>query len=181
MEEAAAELKAARTRGIELIALGEPDYPARLQTIDDAPPLIAARGNLEILHRPLVAIVGSRNASTAGMKFADRMARDLGAAGYGIVSGLARGIDAAAHRASRDSGTIAVLADGHERIYPADHVSLLEALLTQGAAISEMPLAWEPRARLPAPQPADLGACARRCDRRGGAPLRLSDHRANGR
>ena len=147
VEEAAAELKAARTRGIELIALGEPDYPARLQTIDDAPPLIAVRGNREILSRPLVAIVGSRNASAAGMKFADRIARDLGAAGYGIVSGLARGIDAAAHRASRESGTIAVLAGGHERIYPSEHVTLLEELLMHGAAISEMPLAWEPRAR----------------------------------
>ncbi len=147
VDEAAAELKAARARGIELVALGEPDNPARLQTIDDAPPLIAVRGNREILNRPLVAIVGSRNASAAGMKFADCMARDLGAAGYGIVSGLARGIDAAAHRASRDSGTVAVLAGGHERIYPSDHVALLEELLAHGAAVSEMPLAWEPRAR----------------------------------
>ena len=134
-------MKAARARGIELLALGEPDYPARLQTIDDPPPLIAARGKLAILNRPLVAIVGSRNASAAGMKFAERMARDLGAAGYGIVSGLARGIDAAAHRASLDSGTVAVLAGGHEQIYPADHVALLEDILTHGAAVSEMPLA----------------------------------------
>src|SRR5665213_3432291 len=146
-EEAAAELKAARARGIELIALGEPDYPARLHTIYDAPPLVAVRGDAAILSRPLIAIVGSRNASAAGMKFADRLARDLGSAGYGIVSGLARGIDAAAHRASRDSGTVAVLAGGHERIYPAEHIGLLDELLAHGAAISEMPLAWEPRAR----------------------------------
>lgn len=146
-DEAAAELKAARMEGIELIALGEPDYPARLQTIDDPPPLIAVRGTHAIFNWPLVAIVGSRNASAAGMKFAERLARDLGAAGYGIVSGLARGIDAAAHRASRETGTIAVLAGGHERIYPADHSALLEELLGNGAAISEMPLTWEPRAR----------------------------------
>ena len=146
-EDAEKELEAARGRGIELLGLGEPDYPQRLQMIDDAPPLIAVRGAPEILNRPLVAIVGSRNASAAGMRFADKLARDLGEAGYGIVSGLARGIDAAAHRASLAAGTVAVLAGGHERIYPAEHVELLEQIVENGAAISEMPLAWEPRAR----------------------------------
>ncbi|MDI1342880.1 MAG: DNA-processing protein DprA, partial [Pseudolabrys sp.] len=105
------------------------------------------RGKLSVLTQPLVAIVGSRNASAAGMKFAQGLARDLGAAGFGIVSGLARGIDAAAHRASMQTGTVAVLAGGHERIYPADNIELLNALLADGAAISEMPLTWEPRAR----------------------------------
>jgi DNA processing protein len=146
-EEAAAEMKASRARGIEFVALGEPDYPPRLQMIDDPPPLFAVRGKLSILTRPLVAIVGSRNASAAGVKFAERLARDLGDAGFGIVSGLARGIDAAAHRASLGSGTIAVLAGGHERIYPAEHADLLETILAEGAAVSEMPLTWEPRAR----------------------------------
>ncbi len=146
-EEAEAELKACRARGIELIGLGEPDYPARLQTIYDPPPLLAVRGKRALLAQPLVAIVGSRNASAAGMKFAQNLARDLGAAGFGTVSGLARGIDAAAHRASLATGTVAVLAGGHARIYPADHVELLDALLAHGAAISEMPLNWEPRAR----------------------------------
>jgi DNA processing protein len=145
-QEAEKELAAARARGIAMIALGEPDYPPRLRMIDDAPPLIAVRGERTILTRHLVAIVGSRNASAAGMKFAARLARDLGAAGYGIVSGLARGIDAAAHRASLESGTIAVLAGGHERIYPAEHVPLAEEIVAHGAAVSEMPLAWEPRA-----------------------------------
>ena len=146
-EEAETELKAARARGVVFVALGEPDYPARLQMIDDAPPLLAVAGNREAFTRPLVAIVGSRNASAAGMKFADRLARDLGNAGFVIVSGLARGIDAAAHRASLLTGTIAVLAGGHERIYPHDHVELAQSLLAEGAAISEMPLTWEPRAR----------------------------------
>ena len=118
-----------------------------LARIDDAPPLIAVQGNRAIFARPLVAIVGSRNASAAGMKFADRLARELGTAGYGIASGLARGIDAAAHRASLATGTIAVLAGGHARIYPPEHVDLLHSILDQGAAISEMPLEWEPRAR----------------------------------
>jgi DNA processing protein len=141
------ELKAARVRGVEFLALGEPDYPSRLQMIDDAPPLLAVRGRLEIFARPLVAIVGSRNASAAGAKFAQTLARDLGGAGFGIVSGLARGIDAAAHRASLATGTVAVLAGGHDRIYPAEHTDLLESILAAGAAISEMPLTWEPRAR----------------------------------
>jgi DNA processing protein len=126
-EDAMAELKAAHARGVEFVALGEPDYPPRLQMIDDAPPLLAVRGQRAALTRPLVAVVGSRNASAAGVKFAERLARELGEHGFGIVSGLARGIDAAAHRASLQSGTIAVLAGGHERIYPAEHVDLLES------------------------------------------------------
>jgi DNA processing protein len=146
-EYAEAEIKAARAIGVEFLALGEPDFPPRLQMIDDCPPLLAVRGKLDILLRPLVAIVGSRNASAAGVKFAERLARDLGAAGFATVSGLARGIDAAAHRASVTTGTIAVLAGGHERIYPAEHVDLLEQILVDGAAVSEMQLAWEPRAR----------------------------------
>jgi DNA processing protein len=146
-EDAERELKAARVQGIEFIGLGEPDYPQRLQMIDDAPPLLAVRGKRDILARPLVAIVGSRNASAAGAKFADRLARDLGDAGFAIVSGLARGIDAAAHRASLASGTVAVLAGGHERIYTTEHVELLDKIVADGAGISEMPLAWEPRAR----------------------------------
>jgi len=145
-EKAAAELKAARALGIEFVALGEPDYPVRLEMIDDPPPLIAVRGKLDALARPLIAIVGSRNASAAGAKFAEGMARDLGNAGFVVVSGLARGIDAAAHRGSLASGTVAVLAGGHEYIYPPQHVELLENLLSAGAAVSEMPLAWEPRA-----------------------------------
>jgi DNA processing protein len=95
----------------------------------------------------MVALVGSRNASAAGTKFAARIARELGEAGLVIVSGLARGIDAAAHRASLDTGTVAVLAGGHDRIYPAEHVTLLDAVLHAGGAVSEMPLGWDPRAR----------------------------------
>jgi len=146
-EDATAEIKAARAHGVEFVALGELDYPPRLQMIDDAPPLLAVRGRVDALLRPLVAIVGSRNASAAGVKFAERLARDLGRAGFAIVSGLARGIDAAAHRASLATGTIAVLAGGHDRVYPPEHGDLLDAILAEGAAVSEMPLAWEPRAR----------------------------------
>jgi DNA processing protein len=97
--------------------------------------------------RPMIAIVGSRNASGAGLKFASQLARDLSQAGFVIASGLARGIDQAAHRASIDGGTVAVLAGGHDRIYPPEHEDLLAALLGTGAAISEMPLGHAPRAR----------------------------------
>ena len=130
-----------------LVAQGEAEYPARLAAIFDAPPLLAVRGCIACLAAPMVAIVGSRNASGAGMKFAEFLARQLGEAGLVIVSGLARGIDAAAHRASAASGTVAVLAGGQDRIYPPEHTSLLEQLLPAGAAVSEMPMGWEPRAR----------------------------------
>jgi DNA processing protein len=141
------EFKTAKSLGASFIALGEPDYPERLRMIDDAPPLLAVRGKLSALARPLIAIVGSRNASAAGAKFAERLAHDLGEAGFVTVSGLARGIDAAAHRASLGSGTIAVLAGGHDRLYPAEHADLLLSILGEGAAVSEMPFGWEPRAR----------------------------------
>jgi DNA processing protein len=146
-EDAEREFKAAKSLGIRLLALGEPDYPPRLAMIDDAPPLLAARGKLAALALPMVAMVGARNASAAGIRFAERLARELGEAGFAIVSGLARGIDAAAHRASLATGTVAVLAGGHDRIYPPEHADLADALLPGGALVSEMPLGHEPRAR----------------------------------
>src|SRR5439155_10729108 len=93
---------------------------------DDAPPLLAVRGQTAVLHLPAVAVVGARNASAAGLRFAERLARDLGAADFAVVSGLARGIDAAAHRASLATGTIAVLAGGHDHVYPREHADLAE-------------------------------------------------------
>ncbi|MEH2477082.1 DNA processing protein [Nitrobacteraceae bacterium AZCC 2146] len=146
-DDAQRELAASGEIGVTLIAPGEAGYPPRLAGIDDAPPLLGARGRLDALMRPMIAIVGSRNASGAGLKFAERLARDLGAAGFVIVSGLARGIDQAAHRASISSGTLAVLAGGHDKIYPPEHEGLLFAILDTGGAISEMPLGHVPRAR----------------------------------
>jgi DNA processing protein len=147
-DEARAELAACHRHGISLLAPGERGYPPRLATIEDAPPLLAVRGATDTLTRPMIAIVGSRNASAAGLKFAQALAHDLGEAGFIVISGLARGIDQAAHRASVASGTVAVLAGGHDRIYPREHESLLAAILAaSGAAISEMPLGHEPRAR----------------------------------
>jgi DNA processing protein len=147
-QDARAELAASKNIGLSLLAPGEAGYPTRLATLDDAPPLLGVRGALETSIRPMIAIVGSRNASGAGLKFAGTLARDLGEAGFVIVSGLARGIDQAAHRASTASGTVAVLAGGHDRIYPPEHQDLLAAIVeTSGAAISEMPLGHVPRAR----------------------------------
>lgn len=145
--EAENELAAARRIGASLLAPGEAGYPSRLATIDDAPPLLGVRGKFDVMMRPMIAIVGSRNASGAGHKFAQTLARDLGEAGFVVVSGLARGIDQAAHRASLASSTVAVLAGGHDRIYPAEHEDLLAAMLETGGAISEMPMGHVPRAR----------------------------------
>ena len=145
--DARGEIAAARRLGVSLLAPGEAGYPPRLAVLDDAPPLLGVRGAQEVLMRPVIAIVGSRNASGAGLKFAGVLARELGEAGFVIASGLARGIDQAAHRASLASGTVAVLAGGHDRIYPPEHEELLAAMLQAGAAISEMPLGHVPRAR----------------------------------
>jgi DNA processing protein len=146
-EQAEREIDAAGKLGAAFVAIGEGDYPLRLQMIDDAPPLLAVRGHRAALALPTVGIVGSRNASAAGLKMTQRIAHGLSEAGFATASGLARGIDAAAHRASLESGTIAVLAGGHDHIYPPEHKELLEAILPTGAAISEMPFGWEPRAR----------------------------------
>ena len=146
--DARAELAACKKFDVSLLSPGEAGYPPRLATLEDAPPLLGVRGGTDSLMRPIIAIVGSRNASGAGLKFAGQLARDLGQAGFVIVSGLARGIDQAAHRASIPSGTVAVLAGGHDRIYPSEHEELLAAIIAaKGAAISEMPLGHEPRAR----------------------------------
>jgi DNA processing protein len=146
-EDAAREMDLAGRMGVRFVATGEPEYPRALQAIDAAPPLLAVRGNVDCLARPCAGIVGSRNASASGLAMARRLARGLGEAGFVVVSGLARGIDAAAHQASAATGSIAVLAGGHSRIYPPEHEALLQELLEAGAAISEMPLAWEPRGR----------------------------------
>jgi DNA processing protein len=146
-DQAERELAAAEKLGAAFVAIGEAGYPRRLQAIDDAPPLLAVRGHRAALALPAVAIVGSRNASAAGLKITQQIARGLGEAGFATVSGLARGVDAAAHHASLDTGTLAVLAGGHDRIYPPEHAELLDAILPAGVAVTEMPFGWEPRAR----------------------------------
>jgi len=148
VDDAERELEAAQKFGAVFIGIGEPDYPPALRRIDGAPPLIAAIGDLALATRAAVGIVGARNASVSGAKMAARMARELGAAGYVIVSGFARGIDAAAHRASMESGTIAALAGGLDQPYPPENTELYREICAgNGLAISEMPMGWEPRAR----------------------------------
>ena len=146
-DEAEREIVAAAKAGARYVALGEADYPATLRAIDSPPPLIAIRGRVETLARPAVAIVGSRNASAAGLAMAERLARVLAKEGIVVISGLARGIDAAAHRASLAGGTVAALAGGHARLYPAEHRDLAQTICETGALVSEMPHEWEPRGR----------------------------------
>ncbi len=146
--EAYRELEAVQRFGARFVGIGEPDYPQALRQIDDAPPLLAVKGDLSISNRPAVGIVGSRNASISGAKFAAMIARDCGRAGYTVVSGLARGIDTAAHRASLNTGTIAAMAGGLDQPYPPENVGLLDEIWNgYGLAVSEMPFGWEPRAR----------------------------------
>ena len=141
------EFVAAEKCGARFLCRDEAGYPALLREIDSAPAVIAVRGRAEILDKPAIAVVGSRNASAAGLAFAERMSRGLAQAGYVIVSGFARGIDSRAHRAALATGTIAVLAGGHDRLYPADQGPFMDKLLEDGAALSEMPFGWEARGR----------------------------------
>lgn len=147
LAEAEREVSALTRLGARVIGLDEPDYPAPLRAIETAPPIITVLGKAEALLKPCVAIVGSRNASTAGQKFAAGLARDLGEAGFTIVSGLARGIDTVAHRASLATGTVAVMAGGLDKVYPPQNEALLQDLIGEGAALCEMPLGWVARGR----------------------------------
>ncbi len=146
--EAEDEIAALARLGGRFVGSGEPDYPPLLRYISGAPPLVAIAGGHSLDWSRTVAIVGARNASAAGQKFAGMLAADLGEARYTVVSGLARGIDAAAHKASLHTGTVAVLAGGMDCIYPDENIPLARQILEHGGAlISEMPLGWEPRAR----------------------------------
>ncbi|SFL00971.1 DNA-processing protein DprA [Methylorubrum salsuginis] len=142
------ELAAAARLGVRYLAMGEAEYPKSLHATDTAPPLIALRGEAGALLKPSVALVGSRNASTAGLAFTERLATGLAEAGLVVVSGLARGIDARAHRASLKGGTVAVIAGGHDKIYPDSHKGLVDDILEAGGAlVAEMPMGWVPRGR----------------------------------
>ncbi|WP_424631025.1 DNA-processing protein DprA [Bradyrhizobium sp. SYSU BS000235] len=148
VDDAEREIAAGFRLGVALLAPGETGYPPRLALIDDAPPLLGVRGSYDVEMRPMIGIVGSRNASGAGLKFAQMLASDLAEQGFVIASGLARGVDAAAHRVTCKTGTVAVLAGGHDRIYPPEHDELLASIIDAGSgAISEMPLGHSPRAR----------------------------------
>lgn len=146
--EAEAELEAARRAGARFIGIGEADYPSMLKRMDNPPPLLAVKGEGAVFHLPAVAIVGARNASLAGIKMARMLASDLGSEGYAIISGLARGIDTAAHKGSIATGTIGVLAGGLDVPYPPENAGLCDEIAERGGAIvSDMPFGWQPRAQ----------------------------------
>lgn len=142
-----AEIEASENLGIKLIAACEPDFPPFLRAINPPPPIISVWGHGEILHKKCVAIVGSRNSSALGLKFAANLAHELGQAGYIIVSGLARGIDASAHHASLEAGTAAVLGGGVDHVYPRQNSELYTLIQQRGVLVSESPLGYRASAR----------------------------------
>ncbi|MBF0130586.1 MAG: DNA-protecting protein DprA [Alphaproteobacteria bacterium] len=141
------EMEALRRMGAHLLARCEPGYPAALAAIADAPPLLAVRGHLSLLRRPAVAVVGARNASATGRKIAWRLAADLSQAGLLVVSGLARGIDTAAHEGALAEGTAAANAGGVDTVYPPENAALYDRIVAQGVVVSEIPLGEQPQAR----------------------------------
>lgn len=132
--------------GARLLFLGDRDYPALLAEIDNAPAVLTVRGDLSLLHRTPVALVGARNASAAACRFARGLAQDLASDGASVISGLARGIDTAAHEGAGEA-TIAVIAGGIDVAYPPGNEALQEWIATQALLIAEMPPGTEPRAR----------------------------------
>jgi DNA processing protein len=142
-----AERKAGKAAGARLICRGEPAYPQALAELSDAPPVLWIKGNQEVMSRPMVALVGARSASSLGTRMARKLAADLGAAGITVVSGLARGIDTAAHHAALPTGTVAVLAGGVDVIYPAENTELAREIAAKGLLLSEQPIGLDPMAR----------------------------------
>jgi DNA processing protein len=145
--EAEAELAALRRIGAQLVCWGEPAYPGGLVAIDDAPPILTVLGRAELLGNPIVAVVGARNASANGRRFSRDLATALGHGGIVVVSGLARGIDAAAHLGALETGSVAVVAGGVDVVYPEENRGLHEGLAREGAIVAELPLGTEPQAR----------------------------------
>lgn len=147
------EIEKTHKAGAKLIAYCEPTYPPMLRMAEGTPPIISVMGNLPLLQNTCIGIVGARNSSLNGINFARRLAMDLGRGGYGcndvvVVSGMARGIDTAAHHGSIETGTIAVLAGGIDRIYPAENERLYQEIIERGAIIAEMPVGTTPSGRL---------------------------------
>ena len=140
-------MAAVEALGARYLSIGQGRYPRALAELENAPPLVIAKGRVELLERQLVAIVGARNASAAACRFARGLAHDLGQEGVAVVSGLARGIDSAAHDGSLGSGTIAVIAGGIDIVYPPENKARQAEIATSGLLIAEMPPGTEPRAR----------------------------------
>ncbi|PHR56994.1 MAG: DNA-protecting protein DprA [Robiginitomaculum sp.] len=147
LEDIERELQGFEDMGVRLLASCEPDYPKYLRAVDPTPPTISVLGNIDILHKPCIAIVGSRNASAIGLRFARQIASELGEEGITIVSGLARGIDASAHWGAIETGTVCVLGGGVDHIYPRQNAELYHEMVRHGAIVSESPLGYCATAR----------------------------------
>ncbi len=147
-KDAEQELERAEKIGVRFVGVGEPDYPPYLRAAETPPPLVAIKGNCDCFFSPSVGVVGSRNASATGKKLTTLFCQKLGETGFKIISGLARGVDTAAHISSLETGTIAVMAGGIDHIYPPENNPLYEKILEKGGAIiSEMPIGAQPRAQ----------------------------------
>lgn len=142
-----AELNAAHAAGARLLVQGSTPYPELLNELPDAPPFLWVIGDPALLTRPLISLVGARNASSLGLRMARRLAQELGEAGFAVVSGLARGIDAAAHEAALSTGTVAVQAGGVDIIYPNENAELARRIAADGLRVSEQPMGLQPMAR----------------------------------
>ena len=142
-----AELKAAKAAKAQLLCLGSADYPASLAPLSDAPPMLWAIGDISLLTRPMISLVGARNASSLGTRMARSLAKELGEVGFVVVSGLARGVDTAAHMAALETGTIAVFAGGVDVIYPTENTHLAQDISQKGLHLSEQPMGLHPMAR----------------------------------
>ncbi len=142
-----AELKAAKAAKARLLCLGTAEFPTDLADLADAPPMLWAIGDVSILRRPMISLVGARNCSSLGTRMARALAQGLGEMGYVVVSGLARGIDTVAHQAALDTGTVAVMAGGVDIIYPAENLNLAHDIAAHGLRLSEQPMGVTPQAR----------------------------------
>ncbi len=142
-----AELSSGRRLGAELLIYGHDGYPSSLMELETPPPVLWCLGDTSLLHRPMISVAGARNASALGVRMATSLARDLGKRGYVTVSGLARGIDTAAHKAALETGTIAVMAGGVDIVYPAENSALATDIARRGLRLSEAPPGLQPKAR----------------------------------
>ncbi len=145
--QAEGEIAAGERLGARLLTFGEPEFPALLTALDPPPPLLWVLGDAALLARPAVAVVGARVASAAGQRFARELAAGLGRAGLMVVSGLARGIDGAAHEGALATGTVAVLGGGVDDVYPPEHAELYARIVERGAVVSESAVGRRAQAR----------------------------------
>ena len=179
--EAEAELEGNHAIGARVIVRGMAEYPTLLEQCEDAPAVFSLRGHGHLLARPAVAMVGARNASANARRLAHALAETVAAKDYAVVSGMARGIDTAAHQGALSGGTVAVLGGGIDVIYPRENADLYDRLVEGGALVAESPIGTQPQAQFSGPQPHHRGVIAGGCGGRGGRTVGLVDHRPPGR